>query len=96
MTVGKSRKSREKLADTLMTMSSGVAVASTAALFVAPMGVVVGQQLKGDPINVISVLSTMTPGTYGLFFVLYIAAVSTVMLGRHSAFKIYDSLYPEK
>lgn len=95
MAVGKSKKSRERLADTLMTMSSGMAVALTAALLVAPMGVIIGQQLKGDPIDLMSALWAVTPSTYGLFMAFYIAATSTVLVARHSAFKIYDSLYPE-
>ena len=96
MAPGKSRKSREKLADSLMTMSTGMGVALTASLFVAPIGVVLSQQIKGDPIGIMPVITAITPTTYGLFALFYIAAASTVMVGRHSAFKIYDALYPER
>ncbi|WNH50932.1 hypothetical protein [Stenotrophomonas oahuensis] len=95
MSLGKSRKSREKLADTPMTMSGALAVACATATFLAPMGIVINQHLKGEPIDVFA-LFPVAPSTAALFVVLYTAACVLIMWSRRAAFKIYDSLYPEQ
>ncbi|MEN5205747.1 hypothetical protein ABE473_14980 [Stenotrophomonas sp. TWI700] len=95
MSTGKSRKSREKLADTLMSMSGALAVALTSAVFIAPMGLALAQLIKQEPLNVVALIEVVDSSTVALFFALFIAAAFIVKLGRRSAFKIYDSLYPD-
>lgn len=95
MSPGKSRKSREKLADTLMTMSGALAVACAAATLLAPMGIVITQHIKGEPIDFFA-LFPIAPSTLALFLVLYVAACVLIMWSRQAAFKIYDSLYPDE
>ncbi len=96
MSTGKSRKSREKLADTLMSMSGGLAVALTSAVFIAPMGLGLAKLIQHEPLNIAALIEVIDRPAIALFVALLAAATSLVMLGRRSAFKIYDSLYPEE
>lgn len=90
-----SKKSREKFADTLMTMSGALGVAVTVATLVAPIGLILKQIVSGRKLDVLRALSSVDPGLWGLLIVFYSAGVALVVMGRKSAFKIYDELYPD-
>lgn len=93
---GNTRKSREKLADTLMTMSGALGVSVTAATLVAPIGLIVAKIASGESFDLLGALGRVDPWLWGLLAVFFSGAVSLVMLGRRSAFKIYDALHPDQ
>ncbi|WP_303748953.1 hypothetical protein [Stenotrophomonas pigmentata] len=93
---GHTKKSREKLADTLMTMSGALGVAVTAATIVSPIGLIVAKIVGGERFDFVGALARVDPWLWGLLIVFFFGAVSLVMLGRRSAFKIYDEIYPDQ
>ena len=94
MSLRRSRKSREKHADMLVTMSSSLAVALTTTMFLGPMGFVLHQFIKREPI--VALWNLLTPGIALAIFLLCAATSVMVLWSRRAAFEIYDSLYPDE
>lgn len=95
MTKGNSRKAREKLADSLLSMSGALGVALTVAVLVTPLAAVATAAVSGREIDLLAMIVGLKPSTAGLLIVLYLVAVAMVMGARHAALRIYNDLYPD-
>ena len=91
-----SNKSREKLADALMSLSTSSAVALFVSVLATPLGTVLAAMFKGDYADIWGVVNGLPPSTTAVFVVMYVGGVAAVLGARAAAMKIYDELYPER
>jgi hypothetical protein len=92
-----SKKAREKLADTLFSISTNVASATIITLVIAPLAAVLkALYTPGDEgLALVLPLIKMSPGEGWALLGIYGLAIFIVGWSRRSAMKIYTDLHPD-
>ncbi|WP_428960070.1 hypothetical protein ACQR53_02980 [Xanthomonas oryzae] len=88
-------KAREKLADSLMSMQASLFVNLMSMLLIAPIGFFGVALYKGERLELAKMLGEQSSAALGGILVCYAAVFLFGMLGRKSAMKIYNALYPD-
>lgn len=92
-----SKKAREKLADTLFSISTNVASATIITLVIAPLAAVLKALYApgDDGLALVMPLIRMAPGEGWALLGIYGLAIFIVAWARRSAMKIYTEIHPD-